>query len=428
MDAAISWPNGKHYLFEGSTYQRYDAETGTREASGVPIAGAWGTLWPDGVDAGLYWGFNKAFFFKGSEFCRYDCKTDTVDYVHSIADYWPGLWTRGIEACLNWTNGKLYIFRGSEYVRWDIGFDRMDEGYPRSIAGAWPGIWEDGVDAALYPGGEEAYFFKGGSYRVFNIAADTSDGVDRPIASFAPAPVPSGLLKPARDLSREEAAKIAVWQANAGAYSFKTAWMAVRKAPDGTIQSVDANRPIAIEPRRIGRVEYVNNANRQGQTVDNLDPRMLVALERLGRWLNADRADVEAVVHMGIGHGGSNPKDCHNQGRALDLSGLVGAVDGEAFDLDVTRDWGKLPEGTMGAYRLDPSGNAIAYDLFKRAYAFGTYECECNRGNVWPPTEIGAGGFVICPDYWGDGSASNQKLRRDHNNHIHMQIGPTVVP
>jgi len=427
MDAAIAWPNSKHYLFSGSTYQRWDAVTGVCEATDAAISSAWGTLWPDGVDAGVYWGYNKAFFFKGSDYCRYDCKTDTVDYIRPIVDFWPGLWPTGIEACLNWTNGKLYIFRGSEYVRWDIGFDRMDEGYPRAIAGAWNGIWADGVDAALYPGGNEVYFFKGQVYRVFDIAADTSDGVDRPIASFSPTGVPKGLLTPARELSRDDAAKIAVWQANSGSYQFKTAWSAVTLASDGTVASLNPNKPATVEPRRIGMVEYVNDLNLQAQTIDNLDPRMLVALERLGRWMNADHPTVSAIRHLGIGHGGSNPSDCHNQGRALDLSGLSGTVDDVPFDLQVTRDWGAQPEGQMGVYRLDAATAPIAHNLFKRAYAFGTYEGECNRGNAWPPTEIGEGGFVICPDYWGDGSADNQRQRRDHNNHIHLQIGPTVA-
>lgn len=425
MDAAVAWPNSKLYLFSGSTYSRYDVPSGAFEADGQSIEQFWSGLWPDGIDAAVYWGFGKAFFFRGDEYARYDEDSDSVEYVRKINASWPGLWEFGIDAAINWTNGKIYLFRGPEYVRWDIAHDRMDEGYPRPIAGNWQGIWEDGVDAAVYPGGDEVYFFKGDVYRVFNVGADRSDGTDLSISSFAPAPLPAGLMTAARDLTPAEAAGIAIWQSNRGDYAFKDSWTSLRRDADGAIVSLDPKKRVAVSPSTIGKVEYRNIANPLSGLVDNLDLRMLIALERLGRWLNGDKADVDAVVHLGIGHGKGPANDCHNEGRALDLAGIAGGMGGAEFSISVLDDWGSQPETDKGTYRLDPSTSPVAFDLFKRAYAFGTYECECKPSNAWPPTEIGEGGMVICPDYWGEDATNREKYRSDHNNHIHMQIGPT---
>jgi hypothetical protein len=77
---------------------------------------------------------------------------------------------------------------------------------------------------------------------------------------------------------------------------------------------------------------------------------------------------------------------------------------------------------------LDRATDRLSHDLFRTAFRFGTFECECNgigAENKWPPKEIGdVGGFVIHPDYI-DRPPPARQLRAAHTNHIHMQIGLT---
>jgi hypothetical protein len=73
--------------------------------------------------------------------------------------------------------------------------------------------------------------------------------------------------------------------------------------------------------------------------MDNIDQRMLMALYWLTRWLNSSAPDIAEVLHLGIGHGSGPPHDCHNQGRALDFSGLRGKVAGTSFHSSVQMHW-----------------------------------------------------------------------------------------
>jgi Hemopexin len=421
MDACLTLPSGNSYLFDGASYGRWNVD-GVCDASGVSVAENWRGLWGDRVDAGVYWGFGKAYFFRDGEFTRYDLDRDEADYVRPIAEGWQGLPASGIDAAVNWLNGKIYIFSGPNYWRWDIPLDRLDPDYPRAIAGAWNGLWPEGVDAGFYPGGRHAYFIRGQVVRTYDVLTDqvVAEGA---LAHLRLEALPVGLVAPTRGLSREQAAQLAIYLANEGRFSFKDAWTALRRGPDGKILSLDPTRNVTLEPARVGAVDLVNVIAPASTVCDNLDPRMLVALEKLSRWINAGTANVSAIRHLGIGHGQGASNDCHNQGRALDLAGLSGDWEGTAFTRMVKADWGLQPETTSG-FRIDPAADPIGHDLFRRAYGFGTYECECRTGNAWPPTEIGDGGFVICPDYVAD-TPANQKLRRDHNDHIHMQVGPT---
>jgi hypothetical protein len=149
LDAVVKWPNGKAYLFKGSRYARYDVAA-DRMDDGYPlrIGGHWPgfpAAFEASVDAGVVWPNGKAYFFKGNQYIRYDVAADRADpgYPLPIAGNWPGLppaFQRGIDAIVVWPNGKAYIFRRDQYCRYDVAADRVDPGYPLLTKGNWPGL------------------------------------------------------------------------------------------------------------------------------------------------------------------------------------------------------------------------------------------------------------------------------------------------
>lgn len=177
--AAMVWPNGKIYFFNGAQYTRYDVAK-DRTDSGYPASIApnwhnWPAAWTDGIDAGLDWGNGKAYIFRGSQYIRYDIATDRVDpgYPAPIAGNWgnwPATWT-SVDASVRWPNGKVYFFRGYEYLRYDIATDRVDPGYPAPIAGNWPGLIGNIDYGFVHPNGK-AYFFGRKQYQRYNVATD----------------------------------------------------------------------------------------------------------------------------------------------------------------------------------------------------------------------------------------------------------------
>ncbi|TXR58946.1 hypothetical protein DN395_26000 [Bacillus sp. AR18-7] len=433
IKSAIPWPNGKAYLFEGTQYLRYDFHNGTQDQIPQPIIPMWPGLRPNAPDAAVYWGFGKVYFFYGDEFIRFDISDNAVESYYlppnpprKIADYWPGLWSDGIDAAVNWGNGKIYFFRGSEYLRYDISLERVDPGYPISINSAWSGIWPDKIDAVLYQGGEKAYFFKDNEYRRFDLATNNVDQSGQ-VSALTLDPVPPGMWTPSRDLTLNQANLVMGYLIQNGKFSLSSTqtpytgdWLTSINSPQ------PANR-VVVKPPNINGVDFIHEAG-PAPVIDNLDQRMLICLYRLTRWVNASEPEVAVIRHMGIGHGSGPPTDCHNQGRALDFSGLEGSSFGVNFIRKVLRDWGNKPVIAGNSMRLDSVADPLAHDLFRAVFRFATFECECNgigTGNKWPPKEIGdVGGFVIHPDYI-DHPPPNQQLRPQHQNHIHMQIGPT---
>lgn len=158
--------------------------------------------------------------------------------------------------------------------------------------------------------------------------------------------------------------------------------------------------------------------------VHDVDVRFGVLLVRLAIFL-AER-DVTTVETLGIFPGAGKPDDCHNQGRAMDLSGVRRGADDR---LSVLERWGKMPApyamqtATETVYRLhdgDPGR-----DLFEEIYGFATRE-GADRTDGYVADEgtqsfIGEHSFVITPDH------PTPRLRLAHQDHFHIQIGPTRI-
>ncbi|WP_219835385.1 hemopexin repeat-containing protein [Paenibacillus sp. R14(2021)] len=435
IKSAIAWPNGKSYLFRNNDYIRFDFESGSQDQDAQSMA-QWRGLRMEAPDAAVYWGFGKAHFFYGDEYVRYDVRNDGVDEWYlapnpprKIADQWPGVWPDRIDAAVNWGNGKLYFFRGSEYLRYDITLDRVDPEYPKPIGDWWPGVWPDNIDAVLYQGGQKAYFFKGSEYRRYDLDADCVDASGQ-IDDLVLDPVPSGMWTPARELTVEQANKAMGYLIQNGKLSLKATQTPYNGDWSTNIQSPRPTQRVAVSPATINHIDLINENNVGVAVIDNVDQRMLVCLYRLTRWVNASQPDISAIRHLGIGHGGQNPNDCHNQGRAMDFSGLEGTFMEVAFNRQIARDWGNKPEIPGKALRLDPAVDPLAHELFLKVFNFASFECENNgigAANTWSGKAIGdIGGFVIHPDYVDD-PHSVKKLRAAHFDHIHMQIGPTFI-
>jgi hypothetical protein len=102
VSAAVVWPNNKAYLFGGYStgasfgqlgYVRYDI-AGDRQDKGYPttVESQWHGL-TSPIDAAVVWPNGKAYFFQGTTYVRYDIKKDKVDpgYPAPIANGWPGV-------------------------------------------------------------------------------------------------------------------------------------------------------------------------------------------------------------------------------------------------------------------------------------------------------------------------------------------------
>ncbi|CAL9628931.1 hemopexin repeat-containing protein [Streptomyces sp. NPDC095602] len=437
LKTAIAWPNDKVYLFfNDSTYTRYNGITGDIEDSGLPL-----TAW-DGLtttpDAFVWWGAGKAYAFLGSKYVRYDEPTDRVDPAYRppqgtplpLAPHWPGLpdgsqggmnWQTGIDAAVNWGTGKLYMFKGDSYLRYDVTADRVDPQYPRKISPAWPGVFTSNLDAAIYPGGRFAYFFRGDTYQRFDVDQDQVDQ-SGPLAAFRPT-TPAGALQPARLLTLSQANGLMADLIRRGKLTLKSPPFV--EGPSGVTSPQPAQR-VAVKPARINGIRYTNEVAPSSDVMDNIDQRMLIALYRLTKWVNASTPDISEILHLGIGHGSGPANDCHNEGRALDFSGLRGTINGTSFHRSILTHWGSLPNATGVRVRISPSVDSLAFALFSTTFRYATFECEANgigAANRWPMPDLGGSGFVIYPDYGGD-----PQLRAAHQNHIHMQTGLTRTP
>jgi Hemopexin len=439
VKSPIAWPNGKVYMFQGADYIRYDFRTGALDQAALPIAPTnWPMLRGTAPDAAFHLGFGKVYFFYGDEYVRFDIGLNTVEQEYlppnlptKIAGRWPGLpndWaTTKIDAAVNWGNGKVYFFRGSEYLRYDITFDRADPDYPKSIAGSWNGVWDADLDGVLYQGGTKAYFFKGNDYRRYDLDSDRVDesgSIDSLVLDL----VPPGMWTAARDMTLDQANLVMGYLIESGKLVLRVSQNPYVGSWQTTITAPMPTARVAVQPAKINGIDFIYKDDATSALINNVDQRMLVALYRLTRWVNASKPDITVIRHLGIGAGNGPANDCHNQGRALDFSAIEGTLEGVAFVRQVKRDWGDKVVLPGVAVRLDAVADPLGNGLFRTVYRFGTFEGESNGigvANKWPPKNVEDGkGYVIHPDYV-DGAG--ESLRAHHQDHIHLQVGATRV-
>jgi len=146
--------------------------------------------------------------------------------------------------------------------------------------------------------------------------------------------------------------------------------------------------------------------------VGGLNLIFVVLLQRLAAMLKRDWRATQ-IYYGGFGAGGGQ---CHRDGRAIDF---YGALTGSHGQFMVKRDWGdapiRLPDGSevftwpAGVpvkYRLDTGSNPAGRAFFKDVWDLATEEAR-------------PGGYICHPDH------PNPGLRKDHQNHMHFQIGTT---
>jgi hypothetical protein len=186
------------------------------------------------------------------------------------------------------------------------------------------------------------------------------------------------------------------------------------------------------------------------------------------------------LYHGGIGKRGGTSGDAHDDGRAIDFSGIEGTRNNQSYRITVAENWSNQPVAmptdfadpvtgtryTAGQrldppvqgnpkeerdpwpqsfrntyYRLDQERNpfldqsknpSLAHDVFEWVYdlgaAQGSDKATGAKSGTEAITSIGSqSSFILHPDYKSPNSPTkrNKNGRAAHFDHIHMQVGPT---
>ena len=214
----------------------------------------------------------------------------------------------------------------------------------------------------------------------------------------------NALKKNCKDLSMKEACEIVAFLNNTNIIKLRSDWC--RFQEDDGIQVPAFDSKIALEPTIAGVLWELHSGENwhYKSPLSNIDPRTAVALYKLSNEL-ATNLNITSIIHNGIGQGRGASNDCHNTGRAIDIEGVMYKTGEDAYEMiTVTNDW-TLKKSFVGEdqYRLSQTDDSPVYEIFKSIIDFGNRETT----------------YVISPDN------GNEAERRQHQDHIHMQIGPT---
>ena len=99
----------------------------------------------DRVDAALSVPPNKVYLFSGPDYYRITVNPDGTSapaVKEKIARGWPGVDFERLDTAVYWKNNKVYFFYEDQYIRYDVSNHRADPGYPKSIASNYVEDWD----------------------------------------------------------------------------------------------------------------------------------------------------------------------------------------------------------------------------------------------------------------------------------------------
>ena len=254
---------------------------------------------------------------------------------------------------------------------------------------------------------------------------------------------------PVRDLSKKSALAEAADHASLGRITLTPAPVTNL---DGSVSMPDETGRFKI-PATVAGVTYkvtgfgdkrLPSYRPVAADLERLDIRHVVGLVRFALHVSSTWGVTE-VHHCGIS-GDTVRTDCHGNGRAVDLIGVVGSSAGVPYNLTVFNDWKnrsvpnlddrtkpRRPDWPPVSRRLEfrlsslPGVDGFARNLFADLYSWlaGEYQDRTEGpGQIDPPSAIGEGSRIMTPDH-PDSKPGTKGGREAHHSHVHWQVGPT---
>lgn len=257
------------------------------------------------------------------------------------------------------------------------------------------------------------------------------------------------MVKPARDLTQEEARKLLDYLVDKKEIALYEPIKSDKQAQVKVQTSIGGVDFLQAQGKNMGRFGSIN-AHKTAYFQPT--PAFAIVLYRLALRLR-ENWGASNIVWGGIGAGsGKHTEDCHMNGSCVDFYG----ASTRAGVFDVRRDWYYRPvyksDGKLHAMDKDEDDrwahdlhtyyrllvtkdaeekdladktyyNPRARDFFLDVYTFISEQCAFGRFDISPAAlRSGApilAGYTIHPDY-------PTLLRRPHNDHIHFQLGQAV--
>jgi hypothetical protein len=246
---------------------------------------------------------------------------------------------------------------------------------------------------------------------------------------------PAGLNRGARDLTPAQARDVVAYLVGRGEMTLVGATVGCDAS--GRVTSPAPNARLRVGPNIAGVRFQSGDTTSTTRFLDGFDVRGAVLAYQVASRLKSQWG-ANVIYFSGVGHGRGPATDCHHQGRALDFYGASGTHGGHAWDFRVSRNWGHanvpVPESRAHRnvwaarpaggfrFRLPADAGPTAHNIFASVYETATKhaaDTTVRPGANGARTRIGQTSFICHPDHPAAG------LRRQHQDHVHMQVGPT---